>query len=160
MSFHVAGALAAALSIAPEPAAPVAPSWTDKVRCAALMERLPEMMDFTVRMSDALALKDPSLKTVAADLRKAVQDSRPLMNDSNAVLREGAREAVRTAHPAWKAAATDPAARSLTADALFDREMTAARQAYAFIRFDELNEQTQANIKRFQAEMEGRCRAN
>ena len=148
-------ALAWPVSAASPTAAAVQP-WTNHVRCAALMERMPEMMDFTLRMMDAAALTNPAVNAQLPRLKETMQQARPVMLKAEAVMREQAKAQVSKSHAAWTAHAGG-ADRGLTADALFEREMGQARKAYADVRFETIDDSTTANMKRLQADLEKYC---
>lgn len=155
--FVSALALAWPATAASPTAAPARP-WINHVRCAALMERMPEMMEFGVRVMDAAALTNPEVSAQLPKMKTALAEARPGLVQAGTIVREMAKAEVAKGHTAWAAGAAG-ADRTLSASALFDREMASARATYADVKFQALDEATTAGVERMRADMKTYCEA-
>ena len=121
--------------------------WDAQVRCAALSERMPEVMDFTLKIVRAAATLSPEARAQLPGLEKAMVEARPALVQAQTMFRDVAKEAVTKA-----ATASDG-----PVDRVLERELAAARREYARYRFTEVTDTTEADMKAFQAEFKARC---
>jgi hypothetical protein len=134
------GHTASAQTSAPKP-------WDAEVRCAALSERMPEVMDFTLKIVRAAATLSPEARAQLPGLEKAMVEARPALAQAQMMFRASAKEAVSKS-----ANASDG-----PVDRVLERELDAARREYARYRFTEVTDTTEAEMKAFQAEFKARC---
>ena len=154
----VAGALLA-------PAAPVSAQtagpkpWDSAVRCAVLGERMPEVIDASLRVLRATPLTGEGVTPEMRQMMKAAEQmmvaSRPVMVEMAPLLRDGAKEAVEKAYPSSAAYAASLGARS--SDQLLELELAARRREYAAVRLNGAADQVDLALKSLNAEMKRHC---